>query len=137
MTDSHILVMYRNKQGSKYFTLVGGGIDEGESPEEALVREVREETGLQVTSHELVYIEENAKPYADQFIYLCQVESYTKVALDELSEEAVLNKYGMNTHAPMWVNKTGFKNLAFRTPALQQAIVKAFKDGFPPQPVEL
>lgn len=137
MNDDYILVMFRNKQGSKYTTLVGGRINEGETPEEALVREIREETKLKITNYELVFIEEHDAPYNSQYIYLCDVESYGPVELEDMSEEATLNKLGFNTHKPMWVSKTGFKNLAFRTPALQQAILEGMKNGFPPEPVEL
>ena len=61
--DNKILVMFRNNEGSQYFTLVGGKVDEQESPEQALVREVREETGLQVTSAQLVITEDHHEPY--------------------------------------------------------------------------
>lgn len=134
INDNKILVMLRVKQGSKYFTLVGGGVKEGESLEDALVREVKEETGLIVTHQELVFKEENTAPYANQSIYLCQLNSYDNVALEEFSEEAILNKYGMNTHQPMWVNTSSFKTLAFRTPQLQNEIVKALKGKFPSSP---
>lgn len=136
-TDDHILVMFRNKQGSKYATLVGGRINEGEEPVDALIREVREETKLVVTHAELVFIEDHVKPYTDQFIYLCEVESYNPVSLEEFSEEAVMNKYGMNTHTPMWVGINGFKSLSFRTPALQAAILDGLKKGFPSSPIHL
>lgn len=112
-------------------------MNEDEEPVAALKREVMEETKLVVTHAELVFIEEHAAPYNDQYIYLCEVESYDAVELHSLSEEAALNKYGMNTHAPMWVGINGFKNLSFRTPALQQAILNGLKKGFPSSPVQL
>jgi len=48
--NDKMLLMHRNKNGSKYFTLVGGQLRDGESAEEGVVREVKEETGLMVTS---------------------------------------------------------------------------------------
>lgn len=40
--------------GSRWYFTPGGGIDAGESPREAAVRELREETGLQVTASDLI-----------------------------------------------------------------------------------
>ncbi len=129
--DDKLLVMWRNKNGSQYFTLVGGGIDDGETPEQALVREVKEETGLDVTAHELVYKEEQEEPYATQLIYLCDISSNQEVALAKNSEEDRLNKYKTNMHKPEWVSKDSFHTLPFRTPNLQTKIVEGLKKGFP------
>ena len=48
--DDKILLMHRRKNGQEYFVLPGGGIEVGETPEEAVAREVYEETGLKVTN---------------------------------------------------------------------------------------
>ncbi len=135
--DDKILVMHRDKYGDKYFTLVGGRINDGETQEQALVREIREETGMRVIAARPVYIEEHPSPYNEQTIYLCNVAPHGDAAIQEASEEAVMNQYGMNTHQPYWVSVGSFGKLPFRTPQLQEAIVKAFKKGFPPQPVKL
>jgi ADP-ribose pyrophosphatase YjhB (NUDIX family) len=54
--NNQILVMHRDKEGSKYFTLVGGRLNEGENTEQALTREVMEETGMQIVEARLVYL---------------------------------------------------------------------------------
>jgi 8-oxo-dGTP diphosphatase len=135
--DGKILVMHRNKYGSQYYTLVGGRINDHETPEQALVREIREETGLTVTAATLVYIEEHAAPYNEQFIYVCTVAPHADVAIQEDSEEGTMNRFDLNTHKPVWVSATAFANIAFRTPLLQQAMLTAFKKGFPTEPVKL
>lgn len=43
-----ILLMRRRKRGEDYYVVPGGGIEPGETPEEAAVREAKEETGLDV-----------------------------------------------------------------------------------------
>lgn len=43
-----ILLMHRWKAGKEYYTVPGGKIEPGETPEEACRREVLEETGLKV-----------------------------------------------------------------------------------------
>lgn len=135
--NDRILVMHRNKYGSQYFTLVGGRLNDNETPEQALVREVYEETGIRVRAGRPVFIEEHAAPHNVQYIYLCEVEAHGDAAIQETSEEGEMNKYGANTHQPSWVSKGAFANLPFRTPQLQEAIVKAFKKGFPKEPVTL
>lgn len=44
--DDSVLLIHRRKDGVEYHTLPGGGVEEGETPEQACVRELAEETGL-------------------------------------------------------------------------------------------
>lgn len=137
LEEDKILVMHRNNEGNQYFTLVGGKVDSNETPEQALVREVREETGLEVVSARLVFIEDHPEPYNHQFVYLCEVAPHGEVAIQDMAEEAILNKLSINIHQPMWANLASFPTLAFRTPQLQQAIIEGINKGFPEQPITL
>ena len=46
--DGRIALIERYKQGVHYFTFPGGHVEAGESPQEAAVREAKEELGLDV-----------------------------------------------------------------------------------------
>lgn len=131
------LVMYRNKHGSQYYTLVGGRAEEDETPEQTLKREVREETGLIVTNFRFVFYEEHPAPFNEQYIYLCEVSNAGQMAIQEHSEEGRMNKLGANMHSPLWVEISSFSKLPFRTPQLQAAIVDGFKKGFPAKAIRL
>lgn len=135
--DDKILVMRREKQGSIYFTLVGGRVSEGEDITAALIREVKEETGLTVTKARYVYYEAHPEPYSEQFIFVCEVAPHDDVRIQEASEEALLNKFGTNLHEPLWAEMQSFGKLPFRTPQLQHAIVNAIKNGFPAEPLRI
>ncbi len=56
----HAYCFYNDKlavvyaENKKYWTLPGGGIETGESVEEAVIREVKEETNMKVLYHELI-----------------------------------------------------------------------------------
>ena len=130
--------MRRDKESSQYYTLVGGRINDGEVPEQALAREVKEETGLNVTSARLVFIEQHPAPYNEQYIFLCTVAPHDAVAIQEASEEELLNRLGFNSHTPVWASLSVFPKLHFVTPQLQTALIEALKKKrFPEQPVRL
>ncbi len=138
--NNRILVMRRLKAGNQYYTLVGGGIKDDETMEQGVAREVKEETGLDVTSAQLVYVELHPEPYNEQYIFLCQVAPHAvEISVAADSEEQKLATHSMqgNVHTPLWVDFGSFPHLAFRTPQLQEAIIKALKKGFPKQPVRL
>lgn len=135
--NGNILVMHRDKQGSQYFTLVGGKVNDNETIEQGLVREVYEETGMTVTAAQLVFYEPHPAPYNEQYIYFCEVAPHADVGIQKGSEEALLNRLGFNTHRLLWIPLKAFPQLAFRTPQLHQAIVDSLQKGFPSQPIQL
>lgn len=135
--DDRMLIMHRNKEGSQYYTLVGGRAADGEDAEAAVIREVREETGLEVTSAKCVFYEKHAPPYDEQYIFLCEVAPHDDIKIQDTSEEAWLNRVGINLHTPVWASLRTFGSLPFRTPQLQEAIIKGLKKGFPSEPQAL
>lgn len=132
-----LLVMHRDKHGSQYYTLVGGRVQETETPEQALVREVKEETGLEVTGARLVFTETFDEPYNSQFIYLCEIAPHADVAIADASEEGQMNRMGINVHTLRWVYINSLAKIPFRTPQLQTALINAFKRGFPKEAIKL
>lgn len=56
LQDGELLVIHRQKPGQDYYILPGGGVELDESFRDACIREVKEETGLEVISLQLVHI---------------------------------------------------------------------------------
>ncbi|HKR81733.1 MAG TPA: NUDIX domain-containing protein [Candidatus Saccharimonadales bacterium] len=132
--DDDLLVMRRNKFGQEYYTLVGGGIQVGETPEQALHREVAEESSLRVLSERLVYIEEAGDPFGIQYIYLCEYAGHGQPRLAADSEEMSINQLGQNIHEPLWMPLAMLPKITLRSEALKHALLDALKHGFPKQP---
>lgn len=131
-----LLVMHRNKFGKEYDTLPGGGVDYGEDLEQALLRELAEETQVVIGDHRLVFTEDSGGMYGSQFIYLCEYVS-GEPELAANSEEAQINKLGKNLYYPMWVNISDLPDLPFVSERLKSAIIEALQTAFPHEPVQI
>jgi ADP-ribose pyrophosphatase YjhB (NUDIX family) len=131
--DDALLVMHRNKFGHEYYTLVGGGVELGEDLEQALHRELQEETSLQVANPRLVYVEDGGEPYGDQYVYLCDYAA-GEIAMSADSEEAKINQLGQNLYTPMWLPLAQLADVPFVSPGLKQRILRALESGWPPEP---
>lgn len=83
--DDKILMVHHRIGSHTYWTLPGGGVDEGETFEQAAIREVKEETGLDVTIAELLFTEEYE--FGKSYCYLaCLTSEVTEPTLAFLPE---------------------------------------------------
>jgi 8-oxo-dGTP pyrophosphatase MutT (NUDIX family) len=131
--DNKLVVMHRNKFGTEYDTLPGGNVEVGESPEEAVRREVREETGLELGQVQLVFIEEAGELYGTQYIYTCEYLG-GEPALAENSEEVAINKLGQNMYTPTWIDVPDLANRPFLSEGLRDRLLTGIDRGFPQEP---
>jgi ADP-ribose pyrophosphatase YjhB (NUDIX family) len=128
-----LLVMRRDKFGDRYYILVGGSMGPGETTEQALERELREETSLKLTSAKPVFKEDAGDIYGTQYIYLCECEGDEPVLAPD-SEEAKINALGQNLYTPLWISIEEFKTVRFRSKRLHAAVIAGIEHGFPEKP---
>jgi ADP-ribose pyrophosphatase YjhB (NUDIX family) len=57
LRGDRILLARHHREDGDYWVLPGGSIEEGEVPEDAAVRETREETGLEIEIERLLFID--------------------------------------------------------------------------------
>ena len=86
IVDGHGRVLLAHRTDVDLWNVPGGGVERGESPWDAVVREAREETGLEVRIERLAGV--YAKPDQDvvAFAFLCRVHDGEPVATDEADE---------------------------------------------------
>ncbi|HET7320373.1 MAG TPA: NUDIX domain-containing protein [Candidatus Saccharimonadales bacterium] len=134
--DNKIIVTHRNKFGMQYYILPGGGVDYGETPEQALFREMAEEVCVQVANPKLVFIEDAGEPYGTQYIYLCDYVS-GEPALHPDSQEAKIHAMGQNLYEPQWIGLAEFATITLRSESIKQAILESIKKGWPKEPTNI
>lgn len=134
--DNKLLVTKRNKFGEEYYILIGGGVELGESLEEALYRELLEESGVQVANPRLVFVEDSGDMYGIQNIFLCEYTS-GEPKLHPDSAEAHISAMGKNTYEPLWLPLEEVATVPFRSDRLRRAVLDGVKFGFPDQPVDI
>lgn len=64
--ENKLALIERHRAGRHYFTFPGGGVDEGESPQETAIREAEEELGIRVEIKQKVaevFFNENTQYY--------------------------------------------------------------------------
>lgn len=136
LKDDHLLIMQRNKFGHEYYSLVGGGIDMGESAEQALYREVAEETGIAIATPRLVIIEDAGSMYGIQYIYSCDYVG-GEPALSPDSAEAKIHAGGQNLFVPMWLPLAELPATNLLPIELKQLLLAELAANFPSAPIAL
>ena len=95
--NNQVALIKRLKNGATYYVFPGGGIEEGETPEEATKREAYEELGIDIAVKEsIAEIDFNGK----QFFFLGDIVDgkFGTGQGEEFSDESI------GTYIPMWVN---------------------------------
>lgn len=86
--DEDRLLLVRQNYGPRRWTLPGGAVEPGESPLEAVQREVQEETGLEVEPMEIIGI--YSRPMADLHVVLFRAKAVAGKLIDANDEIAAL-----------------------------------------------
>lgn len=137
LKDDSILVTKRNKFGSEYYILIGGGLDAGEDEIQALMREIHEESGVDVKDPRLVFIENAGDMYGIQHVFLCDYVS-GEPQLHPESTESKINAMNVgNTYETVWLPLSELETVPFRSERLRRAVLNGIAHGFPDQPQDI
>lgn len=131
LKDNQVLLMHRFKNGKEYWTFPGGGVEDGETIEEAVLRELKEETSLPTETERLLYIHHYEK--SDQYYYLCKYIS-GKPALGDAVEKERMEKRESVIYQPEWVDVEKVTNLLVYPLEIRDWLLEDLKNGFKKEP---
>lgn len=125
---NNILLIERRRDDLHYFSIPGGHIEPGETPEMAVIRELQEEASVEVAPLREVFTLVGGDP--EHHIFLCEyVSGQPKV--DPQSEEAESNAQGKNMYIPKWISLAELPGLELAPSFTKLLLLNALKDGFP------
>lgn len=91
--NNKILLIEHKKNDKKYWLIPGGGVDWGESTNEALVREYKEETNLDIEIEKFLFISEAIAPDKEKHI----INLYFKIKkIDSCAEMKLGNEENLS-----------------------------------------
>lgn len=116
--DGRVVVLHRWNYGREYYVLPGGGIKRGETPEEACLREVREETSLRTTLVRKLGVLVNLGRVEHYFL-LANQGGRLRLGEPERSHQTATNRY-----VPEWVAAAELTRINF-LPESQREFLRA------------
>ncbi|GAB3919661.1 DNA mismatch repair protein MutT [Microlunatus endophyticus] len=119
--DDRVLLMHRQRDGREYYVLPGGGVEAGESAEQACRRELAEETPLQAGGVRLVgRADEESGP--DDYFLIEDPTGTTRLAGPEAERDSPTNSYRLE-----WIGIDDLARLPLVPPTAAGMIMKAYR----------
>lgn len=132
--NDSILLIYRNHNGDEYFVLPGGGWEPPETPEEGVLREVYEETSIEVKVDRIIFDLVVAND-SRKTVYLCQ---YVKgePELGNFNEKFAMEKDPSDIYKPLWFPLEKLKDARLYTLEFKDWFLENYRNGKLPNEVE-
>ncbi len=89
--ETKILLVKHRKRNRKFWVLPGGRLEHGESFDECAVREVKEETGLDIKVERILYLSEAISPDKNHHIVNIFIKARSIGGKLQLGDEPVLS----------------------------------------------
>ena len=119
----------KNPNMSEYYTIPGGGLEEGESFEEGVKREIKEEFGIDVKPEKLLYEQESKKFNQIEKYYLCKYENgvFGTGTGPEFSGDPKYIDSGK--YIPEIIKKEDIRNIMLMPPEIKEKLIEDIKNG--------
>lgn len=121
IAHNKVALIKRVREKGVYYVFPGGGIEEGETPEEAAVRETLEELGVQIAIREYF---ETISLNGTQYYYLADIVG-GEFGTGQ-GEEMQKNELERGTYQPTWVDINSLFTIDVKPKEISEKIQKVF-----------
>jgi 8-oxo-dGTP diphosphatase len=129
--DNKLALIERHRADRHYFSFPGGGVDKGETYEQAVIREIQEELGLMVkVTRRIADVSFNGKM---QYYFL--VEKIAGEFGTGTGEEYGEYDPAHGTYRPLWLPIVDLPNHNILPPQLSQLVFHSLANGWPAETV--
>ena len=119
--DNKIALIKRVKSYDIYYVFPGGGIEDLETPEEATIREVKEELGLEVQVNNLVYHDKKIGHY----YFDCNVTG--GVIGTGTGDEYKMDNGNRGIYEPLWVSLGAILSIDLRPKKVARLVYSKYR----------
>ena len=133
--DDKVALIERHRGGLDYFVFPGGGVDEGEMPEQGAIRETMEELGLEVVIKKKLAIIHFSQ--SDQFYYLVErVGGEFGTGTGEEFTDADPDNPDEGVYIPIWMPVDELPQYEKVFPeSIAKLVLESRTQGWPDEPV--
>ena len=120
--DGKVLTIKRTKPDAIFWVFPGGGVEKGETKEKALIRECKEELGVDVEISDLFMAMDSKTPKTlgqREYFYFCVIKDGELGTGDgpEFNDPSYIGRYDIE-----WIKVRDFKNIDLRPPEVKDLI---------------
>ena len=134
--DGKVALIERHRAGLDYFVFPGGGVDEGESPEQAAVREAMEELGIEVAIKQKVAEIRLGHKSKQVYFLVEQTGGQFGTGVGEEYTDSDPSSSEEGIYIPIWMSIDQLPLQGNIYPAaVAKLVVNASKEGWLPEPI--
>ena len=136
--NNRVALMERFRDGLHYYTFPGGGVDAGESPEQAAVREAREELGIDVIIKRKIAEVQLGQKSRQIYFLVDQTGGVFGTGTGEEFSDYHPGDPQKGTYIPIWMTIDEIPRHGNIYPVdIASMVVKSVGEGWPEEPVLL
>jgi 8-oxo-dGTP pyrophosphatase MutT (NUDIX family) len=131
LQEDKVALIERQRAGLHYFTFPGGHVEEGETPEQAAVREAAEELGLQVVIKKSLA----RMGWQGKWQHYYLVEAVGGTFGTGRGEEMIMSGPEKGSYLPVWMAIDDLLKQPVLPHEMAELVALHARDGWPAQPI--